>query len=328
MHKTQVILTVDTEPSIAGAMEDPGRYPPLLHEPVWGEVNGRSEALGFITSTLAKYGLKATFFVETVHTRHFGPEVMQRYTDHLLEDKQDVQLHIHPVWRNFSHPPPAGRPYNDDSGALEEPELAALIEEGCDQIQAWAGARPVAMRTGNFSATRTVYRAMASKGLTLSSNICIASAEYPEALLRQAGGNHMIEGVQEFPAGCFIDPGPVGRGNYRAAQITACSLRELCNLLSQCHKQSVDTLVLVTHPFEFIKKADFRYNSLRPNKVVQRRLDKLCHFLCQHPDRFQVSTFGALAQKLPMTSEPPPSLRSTAMSSLLRATQNFINDRT
>ena len=94
-----------------------------------------------------------------------------------------------------------------------------------------------------------------------------------------------------------------------------------------CHKQSVDTLVLVTHPFEFIKKADFRYNSLRPNKVVQRRLDKLCHFLSQHQDRFQIGTFGALAQQLPKTSEPPPSLRSSTMSSIFRATQNFINDR-
>ena len=327
MHETRVILTVDTEPSIAGAMEDPARFPPLLDEPVWGEVNGCSEALGFVTRTLAQYDLKATFFVETVQVRHFGPQVMQRYTDHLLENEQDVQLHIHPVWQNLSHPPPADRRYNDDSGALDEAELLTLIEDGCNQIQAWTGARPVAMRTGNFSATLAVYRAMAQAGVKLSSNICIANATYPEASLCHAGGAHMIEGVQELPAGCFIDPGPVGKGRYRAVQITACSTAELFHLLNQCHKQSVDTLILVTHPFEFIKKADFRYNSLRPNRLVQGRLESLCNFLSQHPDRFQVSTFGALAQQMPLASEPAPFLRTSTVNSLFRATQNFINDR-
>jgi hypothetical protein len=327
MHETRVILTVDTEPSIAGAMEDPTRYPPLLHEPVWGEVNGRSEALGFITRTLAQYGLKATFFVETAHTRHFGPQGMQRYTDHLLENKQDVQLHIHPVWQNFSRPPPTDRRYNDDSGALDEAEILALIEEGCNQIQAWTGARPIAMRTGNFSATVAVYRAMAHAGVILSSNICIASATYPDPSLCHAGGIHIIEGVHEIPAGCFIDPGPVGKGRYRAVQITACSTAELLHLLNQCHEQSVDTLILVTHPFEFIKKSDFRYNSLRPNRLVQGRLDSLCRFLSQHPDRFQVSTFGALAKEMPLRSAPAHSLRSSTINSLFRATQNFVNDR-
>ena len=43
--KTKVVLSVDTEPSIAGAFVIPA-HKPLLHEPVAGEVNGRSEALG------------------------------------------------------------------------------------------------------------------------------------------------------------------------------------------------------------------------------------------------------------------------------------------
>jgi hypothetical protein len=326
MRRTRVILTVDTEPSIAGAMEDPTRFPPLLEEPVWGEVNGRSEALGFITETLTRYDLQATFFVETVHTRHFGPQPMQRCTDHLLAAGQDVQLHIHPVWKNFSSPAP-GRRYNDDSSALDEEELTALIREGCDQIQAWTGMRPVAMRTGNFSATPIVYQAMAKAQLRLASNICIACADYEETALRQAGGIQMISGVHELPASCFIDPGPAGKGRYRAAQITACSASELIAILNQCSAQSVDTLVLVTHPFEFIKKADFRYRSLRPNRVVQRRLGTLCRFLSDHQDQFQVSTFGALARQLPLPAETAPILKSTVMRSLGRATQNFINDR-
>ena len=168
MQRTRIILTVDTEPSVAGAMEDRNRFPPLLQEPVWGEVNGRSEALGFITRTLGHYDLRATFFVETAHTRYFGQQAMKRYTDHLVETGQDVQLHIHPVWKNFSESLPARKHYNDDSSALDEAELTELIEEGCDQILAWTGKRPIAMRTGNFSASLTIYRAMENSNLFLA----------------------------------------------------------------------------------------------------------------------------------------------------------------
>lgn len=327
MPKTRVILTVDTEPSIAGAMEDPIRFPPLLEEPVWGDVNGRSEALGFITRTLESHDLAATFFVETVHTRHFGPQAMQRVTDHLQAAGQDIQLHIHPVWQNFGNDVAAGPRHNDDSSALDEEQLGALIVEGCDQIEAWTGTRPVAMRTGNFSANRAVYRAMKQAQLQLASNICIASADYNDQSLCQAGGVQIVEDVHELTVGCFIDPGPVGKGRYRALQITACSASELTALLEQCSAQSVDTLVLVTHPFEFIKKADFRYTSLRPNRLVQKRLEILCQFLCEHQERFEVCTFSALAQELPLQAQPAPSLKGSVLRSLSRATQNFVNDR-
>ena len=54
--RTKVVLTVDTEPSIAGAFANPSQAP-LLHEPVAGEINGRSEALGFMIETLSRCDL-------------------------------------------------------------------------------------------------------------------------------------------------------------------------------------------------------------------------------------------------------------------------------
>ena len=327
MGKTRVILTVDTEPSVAGAMSDRSRYSPLLDEPVWGEVNGRSEALGFITRTLDKYRLKATFFVETVHTRYFGADRMKRYTDHLLESEQDIQLHIHPVWQNFDLPESARQRYFDDCSELCLDELAELIGEGCEQIEAWTGVRPVAMRTGNFSSSRSVYQAMKKAKLALASNICIASASYSDKSIAHSGGIHEIESVHELPASCFVDPGPIGRGRYRAAQVTACSSIEIINLLKQCTRGSIRTMVLVTHPFEFLKKADFRYTSLRPNVLVQKRLEEICRFLSENPADFEVSTFSGIASESPLITEPAPDLQSSITSSIIRSAQNFINDR-
>lgn len=327
MHKTQVILTVDTEPSIAGAMEDLNRYPPLLHEPVWGEVDGDSEALGFITKTLNHFDFKATFFVETVHTKMFGLLPMKQYTDHLLACKQDIQLHIHPVWLNFVNSAHSGKKYNDKSAELDQHDLTELIKESGDIIESWTGKKPVAMRTGNFSASSSVYRAMADAGIYLASNICVACEDYSEKQLQIPGGIQEINGVYEFPASCFIDPGPIGKGRYRAAQITACSAGEIMKILNQCGKRSTDIVVIVTHPFEFIKKSDFRYNKMRANQMVQRRLEKVCSFLYRNQDRFEITTFGALNNFFPPPLAPSPALKTTIINSLARSTTNFINDR-
>lgn len=327
MKKTRVILTIDTEPSIAGALVDIDKFPPLLDEPVWGEVNGQSEALGFITRTLKNYGLKATFFVETAHIRYFGSAPMQAYVQHLSESNQDVQLHIHPVWQNFSLGDCHGAKYNDDTQAQNKDEYFKLVKEGCEQIKDWTGIYPIAMRTGCFSASPMVYEAMSAAGLKLSSNICLGYSKYADSILNHSGGVQKIGDIWELPATSFIDQGPVGKGCFRPLQITACSANELIELLKQSHKQFVETLVITTHPFEFIKKADFRYRGLRANNLVQRRWDKVCRFLAHHKDSFEVVTFGEVGSELPLCVQPAPQLKVSAIKSLYRSMQNFINDR-
>ena len=64
-HRMDVYLTVDTEASIAGCFSAPEQYQPLLSEPVDGNVDGVSEALGFLLRTLQQARLQATFFTET-----------------------------------------------------------------------------------------------------------------------------------------------------------------------------------------------------------------------------------------------------------------------
>ncbi len=99
--KTKVVITVDVEPSIAGAFADAGRYEPLIHEPVWGEVAGKSEALGLLIETLTRYELRATFFVETAHVSYFPEHLMGGYVRRLVDAGQEIGLHLHPCWLNF-----------------------------------------------------------------------------------------------------------------------------------------------------------------------------------------------------------------------------------
>jgi peptidoglycan/xylan/chitin deacetylase (PgdA/CDA1 family) len=320
--KTKVIFTVDTEPSIAGALADT-RLKPLIHEPVWGEVKGRSEALGFLTRTLSRHQIPATFFVETLNSAYFGNQ-MRPYVEHLLDNNFDVQLHLHPVWLNYAKDNQAT--YNDNCTDLPSAQLQHLIENGINTLEEWTGSRPVAMRTGNFSASEMIFSAMQKAGIRVSSNICVAVNPPKEPHLNLSGGAFSAQQVMELPATSFIDNSLVGRGRWRSMQITSCSAGELCSLLDQAQNAAVEYIVLVTHPFEFIKKKGWQYKNITQNSLVQQRLEVLCQHLDNNRDRFEPTDIKTLFNNDLFRAAPAPTLYGNKMQALSRAAQNLLND--
>jgi peptidoglycan/xylan/chitin deacetylase (PgdA/CDA1 family) len=325
--KAKVVISVDVEPSIAGTFVDPHGSTPILDEPIWGEVGGRSEALGFLIRTLEKHAISATFFVETVHTTYFDSGRMGVYAARLAAAGFDVQLHLHPCWLTFRD----GRPdlankVSDNCQDLDMDRLVGIIERGSDQISEWVGLRPVGMRTGNFATERNVFTAMGRAGLRCASNICISAHPPQEAELRLCGGAAEIEGIVEIPVTCFADSGPVGRGRFRPAQITSCTFAEQRHLLEEIRRQGGGIVMIVTHPFEFLKRADARYSAMRPNKLVQRRFERLCQFLASRRDQFEVTTLAAASECLQELGTAR-TVHGSAIRSLCRSAANFINDR-
>ena len=324
--KTKVVLTVDTEPSVAGAFDDPSRHTPLLHEPVWGAIEGESQALGFLIRTLSQHGLIATFFVETVHTAYFSDAPMGHYVEKLMDANQDAQLHLHPCWRSFEQGD--FRPENkvtDHCSAIDRDALAALIAQGAAQLRTWTGQTTTGMRTGNFSTSLSVFEAMADAGLSNASNICLAAQVPPEPELALPCGAHVVAGIKELPATCFKDVGPVGRGRLRPMQITALSAAEQIALLRGIHSSGGEVAVIVTHPFEFLKSDNYRYENMRPNRMVQKRFEVLCAFLAENREAFEVvSLEDAAAALTPQTAAEP--LRGNAIRAARRAAENYLND--
>ncbi|NJO38754.1 MAG: hypothetical protein HC871_15560 [Rhizobiales bacterium] len=99
---TEVVITIDTEFSVAGAFDDPtGQTRPVGEPNVTGLVDGKEQGLGFMLETFARHGAVATFFVETLHVRHFGLEPMGALARRIHAAGHDVQLHLHPLWLAF-----------------------------------------------------------------------------------------------------------------------------------------------------------------------------------------------------------------------------------
>ena len=108
-------------------------------------------------------------------------------------------------------------------------------------------------------------------------------------------------------------------------QVTALTAREQISLLNAAHECENPVVVIVTHPFEFVKKRDFRYTNLRPNRIIQDRFRRLCAFLAENNDRFEVVPLAVAADAI-NTGRAWTELTGNAVNSIVRAVSNVVND--
>jgi len=328
---TKVIITIDTEFSAGGAFEDvTGKTRPVGIPNVTGPVGGVEQGLGFMLNTFARHGADATFFVETLHVRHFGSEPMGQLARRIQAAGHDLQMHLHPLWLAFDgeqidrHMTPW--PPDDYCSGRSVDDLTAMMRDGLEVFETWGLPRPVALRTGNLAVDRNVYRAQAEAGLPLASNIGVYVYKPEDSSLQLAGGRHRIEGIVELPVLCFNDL-DIGRFRHqRILQISSTGWQEQRAVLERAHAAGVDTVVILTHPFEFFKRADAQCRDLRPNRVNQARLDKLCAFIQAHPS-FRFSTFANAKEDWFKAAElPAPNLAAPPTSVVTRILQNKLNE--
>ena len=284
---TRVHITVDTEFSIAGAFDDPRACAPVGPPAVYCEVDGRSQGLGYLLETLAHYGLRATFFVEALNTCHFGDGPMGAIARRLHEEGHDVQLHLHPCWTYFEREDWAARlaadPPNDDITRRSPGEIVRLIELGKAAFARWGVRPPTVLRTGGLKVSRPVYEAMHACGMTLASNVGLAIFRPAETDLHLYAGRHEVAGVTEIPVTTYEDLGIPGRPHYKTLTVTGSSWPEMRALLQDARRKGVSDVVVLTHPFEYVKHRDITYERLYLNRVTRRRLDRLCRFLSSEP---------------------------------------------
>src|SRR5881628_1932604 len=98
----KVYFTVDTEASMGGAWSNPDRFPTPAERHVFCRISDRPFGVPLIVDLMARYGFRATYFVETMATRVLGDADTASIFDYLLKHGQDVQLHLHPNFRYYS----------------------------------------------------------------------------------------------------------------------------------------------------------------------------------------------------------------------------------
>jgi hypothetical protein len=327
---TEICITIDTEFSIGGAFSDPLKFRPIAMPNIDCPSEGERHGLPFLLKNFARYGIKGTFFVETLSRAYFGDEPLRTVIATILDAGQDAQLHIHPNWLEIGGNGWCSRGIweRDACAGRSVAEIEELLVLGLKPFTDWKFPRPIALRVGNFEVDRNVYVAMARVGLEVASNIGLAIYRPEESSLQLYSGRHLIDGILEIPVLSYrqLGLGPMKR--LHALSITGVGTTETIALLRAARQKGISPVVILTHPFEFIKCGPAGAPTARPNRLNKDRLVALCKFIADHPDEFTTESFGQGAKRwIGNSSRTNHELRAPLISALSTLAANTANDR-
>jgi hypothetical protein len=251
---------------------------------------------------------------------------MQGILKKIQASRQDPQLHIHPCWLNYNKNPKIGAFTQSDScNGRSLDELKKIFKLSIEIFERWAGQKPDAIRTGSLLVERTFYKVMSELNIHLASNVGLGIFKPTEAELQLHSGRTKIDQVMEVPVFTYQDNGD---NSIKTMQITSCSFPEMKAVLWAARARRIENIVIITHPFEYIKKADDQYSKITPNRVNQNRIKKLCQFINEHDQDFTSTSFGQQSKTWSkIEQENINDLRIPFYHRIIRKGHNFINDR-
>jgi len=299
-NKIDVCITIDTEFSIGGAFGDPTKNTPVGLQNVYCNIKNKSHGLGFILDCFKRYEIEATFFVEALNKAYFGSKPMQEIVNQILKSKQNVELHLHPVWQqiftqdNWQSRIKELQP-NDSILTRTTEELDDLISTGIENLTQWSGQKPNALRTGNLHCNTIVYDMMAKHDMNISSNISLGTYFPPEEELQIASGSQKIGQITEFPVTSYKGIQIGNKQETKALTIIGSSFSEMKYILNYAWEQRISPIVFLTHPFEYIKHYDDQLNNGKPNKLTQNRLSNLCQYLYENDDKYRATAINEIS---------------------------------
>jgi hypothetical protein len=311
----RVYFTVDTECSIGGAWSDPDRRPVGASKHIFCRIGSEDFGIPLLTRIMGEYGFRATYFVETFAALCLGDSDIRPVFDFLLRERQDVQLHNHPVFRQYAEfrkAIDAGVEYRgsqpmDLLGHMSFNTQMELLDEAIDQFETFAGYRPLAFRAGCWAGSRTMLKCLHRLGILVDSsfNPCYhPKISFPEGPL-EPNAAQKIEGVWEIPVTVARTPLPETATRYKHADCNSVSFPEIRAMLEAAEAAGQEHFVIVFHSFSAVKNKDETYARMRPNRIVIRRLQEMFRYLAEHPAQYRVDTMGNIAQNPEALHESP-----------------------
>ncbi len=273
-----VFLTIDTE--FAWRHHAAGLDAATIHA---RSVEPAGVGLAAQLETLARHGLKATFFVDPMPALVHGPEWIAAMVAPVLAAGQEVQLHLHANWVGASA---ADRTRHGRFELIDHdaPCQRALLGKAIDLLVAAGAPRPVAFRAGSYGADDVTLAALAALGIAYDSSHNGNHAPWPSAIglppERIAPVRH--RGVTEVPVS-LIEDRP---GCWRNVQICALSTAEMRAALDHAVRADHAAVTIVGHSFELANRA-----GTAPNRIHVRRFEALCRELAARREELPTTHF-------------------------------------
>lgn len=230
---------------------------------------GGSVGVDFQLDTFDRHGLKGVFFVDPMPAMLWGIAAIEDMVGPIAERGHDVQLHLHTEWLALADG--AGPLRNRTGDNLKDftfDEQCVLIDYAANTLTAAGAPSPVAFRAGNYGANDDTLRALAVVGIPYDTSHSPGYLASACAIGLGRDDRRPVHrcGTTEVPIGCV--------GNlfdFRHAQLTALSSRELLAAIEHARDNEVRDFTLVSHSFELLSR-----DRTRINRILKRRFASLC----------------------------------------------------
>ncbi len=293
-----VFITIDTEHSIGGALRGQDLAPVGNDKRIYGKINNKCYGIPLMIDIADRFGLKLIFFLEVFNFYFFGKSESREVCEYILKRNHEVQLHIHPVYLNFTLHDPSKIEFSDLIGSYALADQVGFLEQGRELLKEYGAPAPVAFRAGSFGASEETLKALSMTGFAVD---CSYNATYIGdcCLLPEKACNDAMlwHGIWEYPVTGFQENTGIRKKRNMALDINGVSFPEIRWLLLHAQTFGIHNVTIILHSFNFIRNYDVQYQKVKPRKMAIRRFEKLCAFLAENPGLFHVSTFNQISFK-------------------------------
>jgi hypothetical protein len=313
MSKVNVFITVDTEHSIGGAFRDRRLKPVSNERRIFYRVGRKDYGIALIMDIGERYGLPICFFLEILNKYYFGEEESRSVCQYILGRGHDVQLHLHPNYLNFTTPDPMKREFSDLMYNYPLEKQIEFLTDGRETLIKYGAPNVIAFRAGNFGADYNTLTALEKAGFLVDSSynktflggdcrlekvLLCEDEENKDCRLKELDiyDAEKIENIWEFPITNFSELNFKGGRRYRHLDINGVSFAQMRRVLDEAVESGPRNITIVMHSFSFTNPADVQYRKILPRTVVIRRFEKLCRYLAEHNNKFQVLTFKDMSR--------------------------------
>jgi hypothetical protein len=295
MSKIRVFITVDTEPSIGGAFKSPQNKPVGSGRRIFGKIDGKYYGIPLMMDIAEHYGIRLSFFIEVLNKYFFGTSETREVCEYVLNRNHDIQLHIHPNYRNFTLSDPGQVKFSDLIGDYPLSIQIELLEEARELLVQYGVSHPVAFRAGCFGASLETVAALGETGFLVDSSFNKAylrsSCLMPDLRINDIAP---LDQIYELPITNFVEFPEIGGERYKPLDINGVSFEEMKAFLDNAVIKGPKSITILLHSFSFVKAYDVQYTRMRVRQNVIRRMERLCRYLAENQHKFEVSTFDGL----------------------------------
>jgi hypothetical protein len=293
--KVSVFITIDTEHSIGGALQDSNLKPVGNETRIFGKIKNKEYGIPLIMDIAERQSIPLTFFVEVFSRSYFGEEETARVCEYILNRGHDIQLHLHPLFLNFDSPNPADQVYKPTITSYDLHTQTEMIREGKELLFRYGVKNFIAFRAGGFAANLDTLKALRGNGFLIDSSLNRCYLGSPCMLIGyDINDVKRIHGIWEFPITNFLAYSPAGRRSLKPLDINGVSFYEIRRVLEDSITHGPSNIMIIMHSFSFIQPLDNQYTRAYPRWGVIRRFERLCRFLAERSDRYQVKSLGSL----------------------------------